>query len=1052
MDGNVVGIPFGPPNGIAGDVNQDGVLAGNGKGPTASDDVAAFIQGWMTGNHPSVFASYTHGDLNLDRVTDIRDWIILNRLDPAMGQAALHGLAAPEPAAGLLALAACGAALLKGRARLLPCLGAAIPTAGQAWREPRPPGIGLLLVMICLIAPSVASATITDDLIGLYSFENDYLDTSGSPIASHGAPVNGPLFAAGKVGQAMSLSGVRDYMSLPMTSELNFGTTTDFSMSMWIRQDDFLSDPAVLSNKNWNTGDNTGVNWAVKGNGIFDLNTKAAGGLRRDLDTAANSASLGVGVWSLVLMTVDRDGATRLYINGVNTGTIPVSSQGTINGALPWNVGQDGTGAYGVEFTGAVDELAIWRRSLSASEAGQLWNGGAGIDLGNLLVETRLKLIIHRDTGAVSLENNTGAAQEIIAYQITSAAGAFNDQAWQPIAGRLDDQGNGSIDPDDDWLVFSAPASKIDLSEGSLGSATLAAGARIELGSGVWGKYYEDFADIQFLYADGVGDEPLTGLVEFRGNGGASYERGDLNFDGSLDTEDWSLLPTLFGANLSNLTQAERYRRGDLNLDGLHTLEDVNLFRAEYDAANGAGAFAAMLQVVPEPAGAWLAIVGACMAMRYVPGARRHRRLLVACAVATVLMPSSPLQATVLFSQNFDGVVLGPSINETPAGANVWSSTPPAFWTIDNAGVPAGGMPEWRGWAFTQPAWWANVAQDQGRSQFTKASGVIAVADPDEWDDAARSPGTYNSLLRTPAISLAGVAPGTAQLRFDSSWLPEDTQTATITASFNGGAGVEILRWASVAADSDFKPGATNETVVVPLNNPAGATSVTLQFGMTDAENDWWWAIDNVLVATPLTLEVDVNSGQMKLRGDASIAVTGYEIVSPAGSLDPVAWRDGNLDAQNIGAPTPAAADFNQTGGVNQADLAQWRGAFGPSASADADDDGDSDGADFLRWQRQIGQTSDAGSTWLTLLATEGRLIESYLLGNSTFASDVTLGAGYDAAQDARDLIFRYTTAAGEVVAGAVIYAPAVHVTPEPGMGLLWPMLALAALARRRPA
>jgi hypothetical protein len=359
-------------------------------------------------------------------------------------------------------------------------------------------------------------------------------------------------------------------------------------------------------------------------------------------------------------------------------------------------------------------------------------------------------------------------------------------------------------------------------------------------------------------------------------------------------------------------------------------------------------------------------------------------------------------------------------------------------------------MPEWRGWTFTQPAWWATVAQDQGRSQFTKGTGVIAVADPDEWDDAARSPGTYNSLLRTPAISLTGVAQGTIQLRFDSSWLPEDTQTASVAVSYNGGAGVEVLRWTSVTGDSDFKAGNTNETVIMPLNHPAGATSMSLQFGMTNAENDWWWAIDNVLVSTPLTLQVDTNTGQMKLLGDSSIAITGYEIGSPAGSLNPAAWRAGNLDAQNTGAPIPAAADFNQVGGVNQADLMIWKAAFATNAAADADSDGDSDGTDFLRWQQQLGQSSDSGSEWLTFLATEGRLLESYLFGTTTFASDVTLGAGYDAIQDARDLVFRYTTSAGEVVTGAVVYSPAVQVTPEPNSCQILAVLCVAITSARR--
>ena len=282
--------------------------------------------------------------------------------------------------------------------------------------------------------------------------------------------------------------------------------------------------------------------------------------------------------------------------------------------------------------------------------------------------------------------------------------------------------------------------------------------------------------------------------------------------------------------------------------------------------------------------------------------------------------------------------------------------------------------------------------------------------------------------------------------------MPEGVQTAAVTASYNGGPAVEVLRWESNDGNpAFFKAANTNETVTVPLNNPAGATSVTLSFGMTNAGNNWFWAVDNLVVFTPLTLQVDATSGAMKILGDASIALTGYEITSPSGSLNPTGWKAGNLDAQNVGAPTPAAADFNNTGGVNAADLAVWKTAFGANANADADDDNDSDGADFLRWQRQFGQTADAGSTWLTLLGTESQLIESYLQGSSAFAADRAIGAGFDAAQGTRDLQFTYTTLAGEKGTGAVQYVnlPPVAAIPEPTAAALISIASLGLLSLR---
>ncbi|MBN2316111.1 MAG: hypothetical protein JXM79_19445, partial [Sedimentisphaerales bacterium] len=66
---------------------------------------------------------------------------------------------------------------------------------------------------------------------------------------------------------------------------------------------------------------------------------------------------------------------------------------------------------------------------------------------------------------------------------------------------------------------------------------------------------------------------------------------------------------------------------------------------------------------------------------------------------------------------------------------------------------------------------------------------------------------------------------------------------------FNDRDPVEILLWESDSASPNYKDdNSTNETITVNVNNPAGATSVILAFGLYDAGNDWWWAIDNIKV------------------------------------------------------------------------------------------------------------------------------------------------------------------------------------------------------------
>lgn len=219
--------------------------------------------------------------------------------------------------------------------------------------------------------------------------------------------------------------------------------------------------------------------------------------------------------------------------------------------------------------------------------------------------------------------------------------------------------------------------------------------------------------------------------------------------------------------------------------------------------------------------------------------------------IRVISEPKAP--RTQAFFETFDALPLGPSIHE-PAAQQVWTDTPPLGWIVDDSGVPSVGNPsagveEWEGWAFTDPAWWSAVAGDQLRSQFTRGFGVIAVADPDEWDDrgGASSLGPYNAWLRTPAIEIDALEPDSIEVSFDSSWRPEDLQRAVLDAEFDRGGVQRLVEWTSTPGPG-FKPDATNERVALAVVPPLGATTMTLSFGLLDAGNDWWWAIDNLRV------------------------------------------------------------------------------------------------------------------------------------------------------------------------------------------------------------
>jgi hypothetical protein len=552
---------------------------------------------------------------------------------------------------------------------------------------------------------------------------------------------------------------------------------------------------------------------------------------------------------------------------------------------------------------------------------------------------------------------------------------------------------------------------------------------------------------------------------------------GDLNGDRLIDVQDWIAFQATANTSLAGVDDYAALQLGDLNLDGTHTLSDAVLFRIYYETANGIGSFAAVVGV-PEPSSLFLAGIG--MSLAWLAASRGTNRRRVSHVAATVALAAlvcliatgKAVARVTLYLEDFEELTLGPNVDEALANPQAWTETPPTGWTVNDSGIPfnnsaSRGVTEWKGWSFANKSWWVSAAGDQNRSQFSLGQGTVAIADPDEWDDKGTpingNPfgGYFNALMTTPAISLAEASPNSAKLTFSSSWLPEccddgpsdtNSQTAQIRISYNGGANfTQLMRWESIPASAFYKSGATNETVTLNLANPAGANSVVLEFGLLNAGNDWWWAIDNVEVFTPTVLEVNTDTGVMTILGAQNLS--GYEITGPANSLNPAGWEEGNLDARNMGPDPTLSADFNNSNSVTAADYTAWRDAVGSSDSGDANGDGVTDQLDYNEWAAQFGQSVPEGQSWKTLIATDQRLFEFLLFGESSFESE-TIGAGYNTAIGAGNLSFTYSTSDGQEIAGLVRYvsnsASSAHV-PEPGVGSMLATATLALLLAPRP-
>jgi hypothetical protein len=94
---------------IVGDVNLDGNVTGDGTGSTSADDVSAFVVGWGNNNLAGKgdYETWIRGDLNLDGMTDVQDFIMLRgALNGPISQSAMQSMfgPVPEPSSTILAL------------------------------------------------------------------------------------------------------------------------------------------------------------------------------------------------------------------------------------------------------------------------------------------------------------------------------------------------------------------------------------------------------------------------------------------------------------------------------------------------------------------------------------------------------------------------------------------------------------------------------------------------------------------------------------------------------------------------------------------------------------------------------------------------------------------------------------------------------------------------------------------------------------------------------------------------------------------------------------
>ncbi|MFE9689556.1 S8 family serine peptidase [Micromonospora sp. NPDC005806] len=155
------------------------------------------------------------------------------------------------------------------------------------------------------------------------------------------------------------------------------------------------------------------------------------------------------------------------------------------------------------------------------------------------------------------------------------------------------------------------------------------------------------------------------------------------------------------------------------------------------------------------------------------------------------------------------------------------SGTVPAGWSVvDHLGTG-------QVWEFTDTG---------NRGNLTGGTGRFAVIDSDHYGSSGRQ----DTSLVSPVVDLTDVAAPVIRFNQDYNWLGSDR--ADVDLSLDGG-----TTWTNVLRQAaDFRGPRVTE---VPIPQAAGKAEARVRFHYYDAQWEWWWQVDNVLIGSQVSCQ-----------------------------------------------------------------------------------------------------------------------------------------------------------------------------------------------------
>ncbi|MDA8142164.1 MAG: fibronectin type III domain-containing protein [Desulfobacteraceae bacterium] len=207
-------------------------------------------------------------------------------------------------------------------------------------------------------------STLDVGLTAYYPFNGNANDFS--TYANHGAPLGDIELVADRFGNensAYGFDGVDDYINLGHPPQLNFPGRSPFTFSAWVR----FNQPGLIINK---------FNRVIAGQYQFFINEDRFLSLHREVTPWKVNGATSLAPETWYYLCASYDGLTmRVYVNGNEENRQDSGAVADIGNSTDVFIGAGlNVGSVGSFFNGAIDELRIYNRALTAPEILLLYN------------------------------------------------------------------------------------------------------------------------------------------------------------------------------------------------------------------------------------------------------------------------------------------------------------------------------------------------------------------------------------------------------------------------------------------------------------------------------------------------------------------------------------------------------------------------------------------------------------------------------------------------------------------------------------------------------